>query len=164
MAFYWLEGGIVGSMIMGSFEHDMQTYIGIALFIPLIAAMGGNVGVQSSSIIVQSIASNSLNDRSIKSQLMSEFWVSVLNGILLSATIFFYNLIVSDSFALTLAVSVSLFSVIIFASLFGTFVPLILHKFKIDPAVATGPFITTANDIAGLFIYFMIVRAVFEVF
>jgi magnesium transporter len=162
--FIGLFGGIIGSLVMGYFEHDMKQYMGIAMFIPMIAAMGGNVGVQSSSIIVQSIANNSINNNSIFSKLMSELMVALVNGGILSTTIFLYNLFFSTSFQLTVAVGLSLFSVIIFASLFGTFVPLVLQKLKIDPAVATGPFITTTNDIAGLFIYFMITRAVFMYF
>ena len=126
--------------------------------------MGGNVGVQSSSIIVQALATNSLGFDSIGKKLSKELLVAGINGIILSTVIFTYNYFFSDSFALTITVSCALFSVIIFASLFGTFVPMFLGKMKIDPALATGPFITTVNDIMGLFLYLMIGRLFFAIF
>jgi magnesium transporter len=126
--------------------------------------MGGNVGIQSSAIIVQGLANNTLKNESTISRLLKEFMVAVLNGLILAAIIFIYNFFVSDSFALTLTVSSSLFAVILFAALFGTFIPLILDSFKIDPALATGPFITTMNDIIGLFIYMILGRILYGVF
>lgn len=159
-----LFGEIIGSKVIGNYEIDLGTFPQLAFFIPLIAAMGGNAGVQSSSIIVQALASNSLGFETISRKLFKELFVSGLNGIILSSIIFGYNIIFAQSMALTVTVSVALFSVIVFASIFGTFVPLILNKFKIDPALATGPFITTSNDIIGLFIYFMIGRVFFAIF
>jgi magnesium transporter len=123
--------------------------------------MGGNAGVQSSSIVVQGIAAGTIDLQGMTSKLVKEFSVAVINGLILSGLIFVYNLLFSDSFALTITVSIALFSVIIFASVFGTFVPLILHKFKIDPALATGPFITTTNDIIGLSIYLAMGRIMY---
>ena len=156
-----LFGGILGAGVIGFFEGDLLKYAGLALFLPLIAAMGGNAGVQSSSIIVQSIASGDLGIDSISKKLFKELAVSVLNGLILSALIFTYSYFYNDSYPLTISVSVSLFIVIIFASLFGTLTPLILNRFNIDPALATGPFITTVNDIMGLMIYLNIARMVF---
>ena len=156
--FIGLLGGIFGAIVIGFYEEDLHIYPEMAFFIPLIAAMGGNVGVQSSSIIVQSLAYDSLGVESIGRKLLKELAVASINGITLSSVIFLYNLFFTENFALTITVSTALFAVIIFASIFGTFVPLLMNKFKIDPALATGPFITTVNDIMGLFIYLMIGR------
>jgi magnesium transporter len=162
--FIGLLGGILGAVVIGLYEKDLGIYPEMAFFIPLIAAMGGNVGVQSSSIIVQSLAYDTLGVGGIGKKLLKELAVASINGLILSTIIFVYNLITHDSFALTLTVSSALFSVIIFASIFGTFVPLLLNKFKVDPALATGPFITTVNDIMGLFIYLMIGRTFYGIF
>jgi len=156
-----LLGGIIGAGIIGYFEGDIAKYAGLALFLPLIAAMGGNAGVQSSSIIVQGIAAGDMGIDSITKKLFKELAVSFVNGIILSALIFTYSYFFQDSLQLTFSVSLALFVVIIFASLFGTLVPLMLNKFKIDPALATGPFITTVNDIMGLMIYLFIARSIF---
>jgi magnesium transporter len=118
--------------------------------------MGGNVGVQSSAIIVQSLANNSLQMDSVAKRLGKEFSVGLINGIVLSVLIFLAGLALGLSVMLSLTVCFALFVVIIFAALFGTFVPLALHKYKIDPALATGPFITTTNDVVGMLIYFTI--------
>ncbi len=158
-----LLGGVLVSKVIGIYELDLGTYPEMAFFIPLIAAMGGNVGVQSSAIIVQGLANNTLGIGSTYHKLLKELSVAIVNGFILSGLIFIYNSFVSDSFALTLTVSIALFSVIIFASLFGTFIPLFLDKAKIDPALATGPFITTLNDIMGLFIYLMIGRILYGI-
>jgi magnesium transporter len=136
----------------------------MAFFIPLIAAMAGNVGIQSSAIIVQGIASNSLGLESTGRKLMKELLVALLNGFILSGILFLYNFFVSKNLALTFTVSSSLFVVIIFAALFGTLIPLLLNRVKIDPALATGPFITTMNDIMGLFIYFLMGRILYGIF
>ncbi|HKL38879.1 MAG TPA: magnesium transporter, partial [Bacteroidales bacterium] len=162
--FIGLLGGILGAAVIRLYEKDLGIYPEMAFFIPLIAAMGGNVGVQSSSIIVQSLAYRSLGVEGIGRKLLKELSVASINGVVLSGLIFVYNFFTNDSFALTLTVSTALFGVIIFASIFGTFVPLLLDKFKIDPALATGPFITTVNDIMGLFIYLMIGRAFYGIF
>jgi len=162
--FIGLLGGILGAVVIGMYEEDLGIYPEMAFFIPLIAAMGGNVGVQSSSIIVQSLAYRSLGMEGIGRKLLKELAVASINGVVLSGIIFVYNFFTNDSFALTLTVSTALFGVIIFASIFGTFVPLLLEKFKIDPALATGPFITTVNDIMGLFIYLMIGRTFYAIF
>jgi magnesium transporter len=149
-----LAGGIAGAKVIGVFGIIEEAPI-LAYFMPLIAAMGGNVGVQSSAIVVQSIANNSLKG-SVMSKLSKELGVGLFNGVLCSIILLMYNLMFSDSSALSFAVSTSLFFVIIVAALFGTWIPLVLNHFKIDPALATGPFITTANDVVGLLIYFSI--------
>ncbi|MDA3781053.1 MAG: magnesium transporter [Bacteroidales bacterium] len=159
--FIGLFGGIIGALVLGSYEEDLGVFPQMTFFIPLIAAMGGNVGVQSSSIIVQALANNTLGFEGIGQRLLKELYVAFINGVILSTVIFLYNFFFSNSFVLTVTVSAALFTVIIFASLFGTFVPMILKRFNVDPALATGPFITTVNDIFGLFIYLLIGRTLF---
>ncbi|MBT3210332.1 MAG: magnesium transporter [Bacteroidetes bacterium] len=157
-----LFGGIFGARIIGFFEDDLDKYIGLALFFPLIGAMAGNVGVQSSSIIVQGIANNTIGLESIGRKLIKELLIALINGIILSSLIFIYSYFFSSNFALTVSVSTALFAIILFAGIFGTFIPLFLNKLKIDPALATGPFITTINDITGLVIYLFIGRMFFN--
>jgi magnesium transporter len=159
-----LMGGIVVAAVIGRFEEDIKINPEMAFFIPLIAAMAGNVGIQSSAIIVQGIASNSLGLESTYRKLIKELVVALLNGIILAGILFLYNFFISKNLALTFTVSSSLFVVIIFAALFGTMIPLLLNRMKIDPALATGPFITTMNDIMGLFIYFLMGRVLYSVF
>lgn len=158
-----LTGGILGSRVISMHESELKISPEMALFFPLIGAMGGNAGVQSSSIVVQGIAAGTIDLQGISGKLLKELSVAFINGVILSGMIFLYNLLFSDSFALTITVSIALFSVIIFASVFGTFVPLILNKFKIDPALATGPFITTTNDIIGLSIYLAVGRLMYGI-
>lgn len=149
-----MAGGIAGAYVIGAF--DIEKNPGMALFIPLIAAMGGNVGVQSAAIVVQGLANNSVKPDQIATRLMKELGVGLFNGIICSLIILLASTILSFGTALSLTVSIALLTVITFAALFGTFIPLVLHKYKIDPALATGPFITTANDIFGLIIYFLV--------
>ncbi len=158
-----LLGGIFVAAVIGRFESDLKINPEMAFFIPLIGAMAGNVGIQSSAIIVQGLASNSLGLESTFRKLIKEFLVALMNGLILSTLLFAYNFFLSDSLALTYTVSISLFVVIIFAALFGTLIPLVLNKVKFDPALATGPFITTMNDIMGLVIYFMMGRILYDV-
>jgi len=161
--FIGLIGGIFGALIISQFETNLAENASMAFFIPLIAAMGGNVGVQSSSIVVQGLANGSVDIESTFTKIMKELMVALINATVLSSVIFLYNFFYADSFALTVTVSSALFIVIIFASVFGAFVPLALNKFKIDPALATGPFITTVNDIIGLFIYLAIGAIMFTI-
>jgi len=149
-----LMGGIMGAEIIGIF--DIENNIELAFFTPLIAAMGGNVGVQSAAIIVQGLASNNLGMDSLAQRLIKELGVALLNGIICSGLIMIITTLIGYPNSISFTVSISLMAVIIFAALFGTFIPLVLDKYKIDPALATGPFITTLNDVLGLFIYFMI--------
>ncbi len=136
----------------------------LVIFLPLIAAMAGNVGVQSSSIVVQGLANKTIDFDSTWKKLMKEFSIAFIIGITFSILILTYNLLCTHSIQFTLTVSTALFTVILFASIFGTFIPLILNRFKIDPAVATGPFITTMNDILGMFIYLGLSRVLYGLF
>ncbi len=157
-------GGIIGSRIIGGYEGELKIHPEMAFFIPLIGAMGGNVGIQSSAIIVQGLANNSIMSSNIWPKIFKELSVGLLNGFICSALIFLYNLLVSDSFGLTLTVSIALITVTLFASFLGTFVPLTLHRFKLNPALATGPFVTTLNDMLGITIYFLVGRMLYSVF
>jgi magnesium transporter len=157
-----LLGGIMGALVLGTHEEELSRVTELAFFIPLIAAMAGNVGVQSSSIVVQSIASGVKDLESTSKKLIKEISVAMLTASIFAILIFFYNYVTQGNMNLTFSVSISLFIVIIFASFFGTVIPLILNRFKIDPALATGPFITTMNDICGLLIYLMIGKMFFE--
>lgn len=151
-----LLGGILGAMVIGKYEHQLGLHPEMAFFIPLIAAMGGNVGVQSSAIVVQGLANNTLGFGGWGSKFVKEFSVALVNGAICSLIIFGFNIFFTEPAELAYTVSLALFAVVLFAAIFGTFVPLILNKYKIDPALATGPFITTVNDVLGLFIYFIV--------
>jgi len=148
-------GGILGAKVISGFEGNITQIPALAFFIPLITATGGNVGVQSSAIVVQSLARGDKHFGKIIPKLLKETAVGLVNGLLL-ATIIFGIAYVFESAEFGLVVSISLFTVIIFAATLGTLIPLLLNKYNIDPALATGPFITTLNDVTGLFIYFTI--------
>ena len=151
-------GGLLGAEVIGIF--DLKENLELAFFIPLITAMGGNVGVQSAAIVVQGLANDSLKMENLFQKIIKEFGVGLFNGIICSVIILGAAFGLGYSVELSLTVSISLLAVIVFAAVFGTFIPLTLEKYKIDPALATGPFITTVNDILGLFIYFWIGQAI----
>jgi magnesium transporter len=156
-------GGIVGSRIIGTYEQQIQIHPEMAFFIPLIGAMGGNVGVQSSAIIVQGLANNTLLGAQIGPKLVKELSVGVVNGLICSLLIWGYAFLIED-WQLAATVSAALMVVVLCASFLGTFVPLTMHRFKINPALATGPFVTTLNDIIGITIYFVMGRMLYSVF
>jgi magnesium transporter len=158
-----LLGGLFGSRVVGSFGYVLDIHPQLAFFMPLIAAMGGNVGIQSSAIVVQSLAAGGPSLDSPFRKLLKEFSVALLNATVLSVLAFAYNYIIGSPEALIFTVSGAMFSVVVFASLFGALVPLILEKIKIDPAVATGPFVTTLNDIIGMGIYLTIGTFFFQI-
>lgn len=165
--FPWLligiGGGIANALILDGDDNSWQAVLpGMALFIPLIGGTGGNVGTQSSAIVVQGLANGSLELKKAGKYLGKEFFVALLNAVLIAGLVFIYNLIwpadddPNKAHITSLAVTISLFSVVLFASVFGTFVPIVLEKLKIDPAIATGPFVTVTNDIVGMLIYMII--------
>lgn len=155
-----LLGGFVSVRVLGLFEGAMLEHGELFFFTPLIAAMAGNVGVQSSAIIVQGLANDSLSG-SLSHRLVKELSLSLLNGVLLGLILFAGSHFLLDFDAvLGLIVTLALIAVIVLASLIGTFVPILLDKFNIDPALATGPFITTSNDIFGILVYFTIAKIV----
>lgn len=151
-----LFGGVMSSIVIGNFEGELQRNVQLALFMPLIMAMGGNIGVQSSSIVVQGLANNTISSDSVWSKLGKELMVALINGLVCSSLLMGYGLISGNSNEIMTTVCIALFSVVLLAAVIGTTVPLILDKFNIDPALATGPFITTSNDLIGLFLYFVI--------
>lgn len=154
-------GGLAASWLLGLFE-DFNPIL--ALFIPLICGTGGNVGIQSSAIIVQGLANGSLELKDSGKQIIKEMGVGLFNALIISLVVFCYAIIFhSTSISVPISVSLSVFSVVIFASIFGTFVPLTLERFNIDPALATGPFITITNDIVGVVIYMAISSALIDV-
>lgn len=153
-------GGFVAVNVARSFEDAMEKFGVLFFFTPLIAAMAGNVGVQSSAIIVQGLANNTITG-SIWSRLAKEVSLSLLNGLLLAVLMMVgSHLVLGVDYLIAITVSISLVSVIIIASLIGTFVPILLNRYGIDPALATGPFITTSNDIFGILIYFSIAKVI----
>lgn len=161
-----LMGGIVSSNVISTYEGAIQIHPEMAFFIPLIAAMGGNVGVQSSALVVQGLANKSLGLDGIWSKVFKEMLIGLTNGLVCSGLLLLYNMFFPDqiNWAITSTVSIALLSVIIFAGIFGTLIPILLHKYKVDPALATGPFITTTNDIFGIFLYFYIGHLLYAVF
>jgi magnesium transporter len=159
-----LVGGVLVAMVIAQYEHQLTVDPKMAFFIPLIAAMGGNVGVQSSAIVVQGLANQSIQMATMAGRLLKELGVGLVNGAICAGLILVFNMLTSDSMALSYTVSIALFAVIIFAGLFGTFTPLVLDRLKIDPALATGPFITTMNDIIGLLIYFYVGMLMYEMY
>ena len=155
----WLLIGIFGGMLsarfMGLFEEELARVTAIAFFVPLIQATGGNVGIQSSSLVVQSLASPKYVDEGLWQRLSKVLFVALLNGFFLAILVFGANWVIFGNHQLSLVVSIALFSVVVFASLIGTITPLILNRFGFNPAVASGPFITTINDLLGLTVYFL---------
>lgn len=155
-----LLGGFISVKMLGLFEGAMEKHGELFFFTPLIAAMAGNVGVQSSAIIVQGLANNTISG-SLWNRLVKEVSLSLLNGVILATILFAGSHFLLDvDINLGITVTVSLISVIVIASLIGTFIPLLLNRFGIDPALATGPFITTSNDICGILIYFSIAKLI----
>lgn len=154
-------GGIAGALVIGNYEEELNINPEMAFFIPLVVAMGGNVGIQSSALIVQGLANNTLSKDGMIQRILKELAVGLLNGLACTAVLLAYSYVFVESLALSLTIGASLLAVILFAAAFGTFMPLTLHRMKIDPALATGPFITTSNDIIGLFFYFMIGRLMY---
>ena len=152
-------GGLGNSLILGGFESSFAMNPKMALFIPLIGGTGGNVGIQSSAIVVQGLANNTLKEKHVFSQIIKESVVALINASIISFIVFVYNFFLLGDKEITASVSLSLFAVVIFASIFGTLVPMTLNKLKVDPALATGPFITITNDIIGMMIYMFISAA-----
>jgi magnesium transporter len=149
-----LFGGLLGTQVIKTFEPQIEINAMLAIYITLIPAMAGNVGVQSSAIVVQGLANNTLRTDDLRNRLTKEIAVALLNGIICAAIVFILNYVFYKDINLGITVAVSLMAVILQASIIGTVIPLGLNRIKIDPALATGPFITTMNDVVGLFIYF----------
>lgn len=159
-----IVGGLLGAGFIGFFEEGLNKVTALAFFIPLITATGGNVGIQSSSLVVQSLASKSAFDDSILKRFMKVLAVAVINGLILATFVFavvvlFYH----NDVAFGLVVSIALFSVVLLSSFMGTITPILLDKIGINPALASGPFITTANDLLGLAVYFLVAMSLLNI-
>lgn len=159
-----IMGGLLGAGFIGFFEEGLTKVTALAFFIPLITATGGNVGIQSSSLVVQSLANKSIFDDSLSKRFVKVFLVAILNGVILATFVFgvvvlFYR----TEVAFALVVSIALFSVVLLASFMGTITPIVLDKVGINPALASGPFITTANDLLGLAVYFLIAMSLLNI-
>lgn len=157
-----MAGGFLGAQFMGLFKGDIILIPALAFFIPLITATGGNVGIQSSSLVVQSLANPSAFAGSLGQRLLKVFFVAVVNGVILALTVFGAVMLVNRNQPLAFTVAIALFSVVLLASFMGTITPLILDKFGINPALASGPFITTANDLLGLAVYFSVAHLLYN--
>ncbi|HIB47277.1 MAG TPA: magnesium transporter [Flavobacteriaceae bacterium] len=159
----WLVLGLFGGLgsvyIMQGFEEALNSFPVLFFFTPLIAAMAGNVGVQSSAIIVQGLANDNVKG-SLFNRLVKEVGLALINGCALGLLVILFGFIVGQNQLVSVTIAVSMLSVIIVAALIGTFVPIILDKRGIDPAIATGPFITTSNDIFGIFLFFYIAKLI----
>jgi magnesium transporter len=159
----WLILGLIGGLgsvfILEGFEEVMRhpSYKTLFFFTPLIAAMAGNVGVQSSAIIVQGLA-NDVVKGSLLSRLIKEVGLSLINGIALGVLLLIFGYFSGLETILSITIALSMLCVIVVSALVGTFVPIVLDKRGIDPAIATGPFITTSNDIFGIFLFFYIAK------
>ena len=159
-----LFGGLGSVFIMEGYEEIMAEpeYKSLFFYTPLIAAMAGNVGVQSSAIIVQGLANNVVKG-SLLSRLIKEVGLSLINGSALAILIIVFGFGMGYDIRFSLTIAIALMCVIIVAALIGTFVPIILDKRGIDPAIATGPFITTSNDIFGIFLFFYIAKVILDI-
>ena len=161
--FIGMVGGLIGSRVLQSNQNAMHDIPALMFFVPLIAATAGNIGVQASAIIVQGLANNTLGKDTFKT-LFKEVSVSAASGMILSLIIFGFNLLINhNDLMVSVTISISLLAVIMVAAIIGTIVPIVLEKNKIDPAIATGPFITTSNDILGVLIYFAIAKALLHI-
>ncbi|MEP1893398.1 MAG: magnesium transporter [Cyclobacteriaceae bacterium] len=154
-------GGFLGAQFLGLFEGDIAVIPALAFFIPLITATGGNVGIQSSSIVVQSLANPNVFAGTMLQRLLKVLFVAVVNGVILALMVFGAVMLVNRNQSLAMTVSLALFSVVLLASFMGTITPLLLDKFGVNPALAAGPFITTANDLLGLAVYFSVAHILY---
>ena len=154
-----LFGGLGSVYIMKGFEEAITSYPILFFFTPLIAAMAGNVGVQSSAIIVQGLANDNVKG-SLINRLLKEVGLALINGTALGALVMLFGFIVGQDIMVSVTIAISMLSVIIVAALIGTFVPIVLDRRGIDPAIATGPFITTSNDIFGIFLFFYLSKII----
>lgn len=157
-----MVGGILGARLLNFYEDDIIAIPAMAFFIPLIMATGGNVGIQSSSLILQSMNYKSSFEFTMIRRFLKMFFVALLNGIVIASLVLGINLAFGQAFTLALVVSIALFSVVLLASFMGTVTPIVLNKFGVNPALASGPFITTANDIIGLAVYFGVAHLLYS--
>ncbi|MGB3619540.1 MAG: magnesium transporter [Catalinimonas sp.] len=156
-----MMGGLLGARFIGLFEDDLAIIPAMAFFIPLVTATGGNVGIQSSTVVVQSLANKSALSEALAARMLKVVGVALINALVISMTVFGF-VYIGESFRLAVVVGVALFAVVLLASLMGTITPLVLEHFGINPALASGPFITTANDLLGLGVYFAVAHQMYQ--
>ena len=154
-------GGIFNSQLLGVYDNVFEMIPQISLFIPLIGGTGGNVGMQSSTIVVQDLARGTLDLKRIPRTILNDLCVALVIASVISMVVFTYNYFYIKDMLVMASVSLSLFVVVICASLFGSVIPLLMHAVKIDPARATGPFITILDDLIGMFVYMTITQALY---
>jgi len=154
----WLVGALLGQIgavaVLGHFEHSLESKVALAFYIPMIMAMAGNIGIQTSSVVVRGLATGEVDFFHLGRHLLRELGTALLTGISIAILSFVVAYAISQDLQVALVLGLSMLAVIIFAAMAGSGIPLMMHRVGVDPAVATGPFITTANDIAGLLIYF----------
>jgi magnesium transporter len=155
-------GGLVGARFINLFETEISIIPAMAMFTPLITATGGNVGIQSSSLIIQTLASKTIIFDNFTQRILKVMLVAIVNALVISSLVMGFNLLFNLELRLSLVVSIALFSVVMLSSLMGTITPMILDHFGINPAVAAGPFITTANDLLGLAVYFLVAHLLLD--
>lgn len=158
-----MAGGILGARFLGLFESTISAVPAMAFFIPLITATGGNVGIQSSSVVVQSLADKSSIHNFGIQRLFKGFVVALINGVAISSIVFSFNILIGESTDIATIVSIALLSVVILSSFMGTITPILLDRIGFNPALAAGPFITTANDLLGLGVYFLVAHLLLSV-
>jgi magnesium transporter len=156
-------GGLLGAEFIKLFEAEIMLVPAMAGFIPIITATGGNVGIQSSSLIIQTLASKLIIFDNLTQRLIKVLLVALLNAVVISTLVMGFNFMFNENPRLSIVVSIALFSVVMLSSLMGTITPMILDRFGINPAVAAGPFITTANDLLGLAVYFFVAHLLLHI-
>ena len=156
-----LVGGLLGAKFISMFEADIAAIPAMAFFIPLITATGGNVGIQSSSIVIQSLASINAFEDSLFQKMIKAFFVAIVNGLILAVMVFGIVIFATSDQVIASTVAIALCSVVLLASFMGTITPLLLDRVGINPAMAAGPFITTANDLLGLTVYFLVAHLLY---
>jgi magnesium transporter len=149
-------GGLMGARLIKVFEAEISLIPAMAMFTPLITATGGNVGIQSSSLIIQTLANKAIIFDNFTHRMLRVLLVALINALVISGLVMGFNILFEENLRLALVVSVALFSVVLLSSVMGTITPMLLDKFGINPAIAAGPFITTANDLLGLAVYFFV--------
>ncbi len=159
----WLVGALMGQIgavaVLGHFEHSLESKVALAFYIPMIMAMAGNIGIQTSSVVVRGLATGEVDFFHLGRHLLRELGTALLTGISIAILSFAISYFISQDLQVALVLGLSMLAVIIFAAMAGSGIPLMMHRVGVDPAVATGPFITTANDIVGLLIYFGLAAA-----
>ncbi len=157
----WLVAGAVGSLmaatVINGFQTELAKIAALAAFIPIIGSTGGNVGIQTSSLILQSLSDTTGLTTTLAKRLLRTLLVAILNGLVVGLIAGVYTFIIGEP-RLFFVVATSLLSVVLLASFMGTITPLVLNRIGINPAVASGPFITTANDLIGIGVYFLIAQ------